>query len=214
MSFNATLYNCKDDPRKLKKTLTNSTPINTIRPTENCDILNPVFILDYNGNYATKNYITVGAPFNRSYFITDMKVDIGKKIVINCAVDVLGTYQEDIKKLTVNVIRSESLSEPMLPDSEYKIKTSYNPYTKAFNNRLFNEGCYVLSWLGGDYDSEGYIPLGEVPQNWETNWGDYWIYDTGLEQYRQLHDVYPSAAIVPSFQTMVAVWRIVYTKVV
>ena len=93
MSFNATLYNCKDDPRKLNKTLKEGTTIQSITPTESCDILNPTFILNYNSDYTSKNYIVVGAPFNRSYFITDMKIDIGKKIIISCAVDVLDSYK-------------------------------------------------------------------------------------------------------------------------
>ena len=92
MSFSATLYNCSDDPRKAVKSLVSGSPVASIVPTEACDILNPTFILNYNSSYATCNYIVVGAPFNRSYFITDMKIDIGKKIEISCAVDVLGTY--------------------------------------------------------------------------------------------------------------------------
>ena len=93
MSFKATLYNCSDDPRKLSKTLPVDSKIvvSSITPTESCDILNPTFILNYDSAYTTKNYIVVDTPFNRSYFITDMKIDIGKKIVISCAVDVLQT---------------------------------------------------------------------------------------------------------------------------
>ena len=89
MSFSAKLYNISDDPRSLDKTLGEAIATKTITPTESCDILNPTFILDYNSNYASCNYIHVDSPFNRYYFITDMKIDIGKKIVISCAVDVL-----------------------------------------------------------------------------------------------------------------------------
>jgi hypothetical protein len=72
MSFSATLYNCADDPRKLSKTLTDLISVSSIIPTDNVDLLAPTFILNYNSNYTTRNYIVVGAPFNRSYFITDM----------------------------------------------------------------------------------------------------------------------------------------------
>lgn len=92
MSFSATIYNCGDDPRKAVKNLTSGIPVASIVPTEDCDILNPTFILNYNPSYTTCNYVVVGAPFYRSYFITDMKISIGKKIEISCAVDVLGTY--------------------------------------------------------------------------------------------------------------------------
>ena len=48
MSFAATLYNCSDDPRTLHKTLPAGVPVDSITPTESCDILNPTFILSYN----------------------------------------------------------------------------------------------------------------------------------------------------------------------
>ena len=158
MSFNATLYNCADDPRKAVKTLGSGILISSIVPTESCDILNPTFILDYNSSYASCNYVVVGAPFNRSYFITDMKIDIGKKIVISCAVDVLSTYWDSIKSNKVNVIRQEYLKEPYLPDSEYKIFSDFQnmtflPDARDIENLVVDlraEGVkpYIISYVG------------------------------------------------------------------
>jgi len=105
MAFTVKLYNVSDDPRKLNKTLTGEAEITNVRPTDIADLMNPSFILNYDENYTTKNYLWAAAPFNRFYFITDMKIDIGKKIVISCAVDVLYTYKENISTLEVNVIR-------------------------------------------------------------------------------------------------------------
>lgn len=119
MSFSATLYNCSDDPKVLNKTLSNGKTVSTITPTDSCDILNPTFILSYDAAYTTCNYITVDAPFNRSYFITDMKIDIGKKIVITCAVDVLRTYKEGIKECLACVTRNEGIGKPTyVPDNK------------------------------------------------------------------------------------------------
>lgn len=159
MSFTATLYNCSDDPRKAVKTLSAGIPVASITPTESCDILNPTFILNYNASYTTCNYITVGAPFNRSYFITDVKIDIGKKIEISCAVDVLSTYWADIKGNEVNVVRQENLKEPYLPDSEYKIFSDSAPYIimpqpSQYNDMLTNyadpdQKPYIIAYVGG-----------------------------------------------------------------
>ena len=163
MSFSATIYNCADDPRTLNKNLGSGITVSSITPTEACDILNPTFILNYNNSYATCNYIVVGAPFNRSYFITDMKIDIGKKITISCAVDVLGTYSNGIKGLIVNVIRQENLKEPYLPDPEYKMYSDFAPYTylpdSGIDNNIYYHGAdskqYVISYVGGPRRSGG-----------------------------------------------------------
>lgn len=159
MSFAATLYNCSEDPRKAVKTLPAGIPVATITPTESCDILNPTFILNYNVSYTTCNYVIVGSPFNRRYFITDMRIDIGKKIEISCTVDVLSTYWADIKGNEVNVIRQENLKEPYLPDSEYKIFSDSAPYVimpspSQYSAMLTNyadpdQKPYIIAYVGG-----------------------------------------------------------------
>ena len=166
MAFSATLYNNSDDPRQAVKSLGTGIPIASIVPTEDCDILNPTFILDYNSSYTACNYIVVGAPFNRSYFITDEKISIGKKIVISCAVDVLSTYWADIKGNEVNVVRQENLTENNIPDPEFKLFSDFshknylpdnaspaNPYSGILDEGEINPYCYVLTYAGGPYTS-------------------------------------------------------------
>ena len=143
MSFSATLYNNSDDPKVLSKTLTGGNNVSSIVPTEACDILNPTFILNYNSAYTTCNYIVVGAPFNRSYFITDMKIDIGKKIEITCAVDVLETYKDSIKDCIACVTRNEGIGGPTyVPDD----KLPLDPNQKELKSVLLEGGS-----LGGSY---------------------------------------------------------------
>jgi len=105
MAFSIRLYNVSDDPRKLNKTLGEYLPVENVRPTDIVDLMNPSFILDYKESYTTKNYLYAAAPFDRYYFITDMKIDIGKKIIISCSADVLYTYRDDIKRINANVVR-------------------------------------------------------------------------------------------------------------
>ena len=165
MAFAATVYNCSDDPRKAVKTLPAGTPVARIVPTESCDILNQTFILDYKVAYTTCNYIIVGSPFNRRYFITDMKIDIGKKIVISCAVDVLSTYWADIKGNEVNVVRQENLTEPYLPDPEYKTYTDFQNKTYMPSNEQmevalaniwdYNYKPFILAYVGGPKTPSG-----------------------------------------------------------
>ena len=137
MAFNARLYNNADDPKTLNKDLTGYYEVNNIRPTKNCDILNPTFILNYDANYTECNYIVVEAPFSRSYFITDMQIDIGKKIVISCAVDVLQTYKDSIKNCMACVTRNEGIGAPTyVPDNKLPI----DPNQRELKTVLFEGG--------------------------------------------------------------------------
>lgn len=212
MAFSATFYNVTDDPRSLNKTLSGGTTVTSIRPTENCDLLNPKFELDYKANLTTCNYVVVGAPFNRSYFITDLSIDIGKKIYITCAVDVLETYKDDIESLTVNVIRQENLTEPYLPDSEYKIKAGFQNYTQLFSSphTLTEEGDYVLSWIGGQGSAGAFVAVLVEPADWSTNWGNYYYWDWGTGM-TLLSTRYPSATGVPNFEAVKSYLQGIYT---
>lgn len=192
MAFTAKLYNCADDPRALNKTLGTGYEVSNIRPTESCDILNPTFILDYDADYAECNYVVVGAPFSRSYFITDMKIDIGKKIVISCAVDVLGTYKEEIEKLECNVVRQEEKIKALLPDPKYcytndndVINVNINQagggnwQANFFGNQSPNGRYICLCVAGGDNthggEIEGFTEITSQPADWTMRYMFYWV---------------------------------------
>lgn len=214
MAFSATFYNVTDDPRSLNKALSGGTTVTSIRPTENCDLLNPKFELDYDAALTTCNYVVVGAPFNRSYFITDLSIDIGKKIYITCAVDVLETYKNEIEALRVNVIRQENLIEPYLPDSEYKIRSgfqnqTYNWYSQTGNTVFASTPYYVLNVLGGG-SQYGYIALTQEPADWALNWGDYYVYDQSVNEFLRIFGVY---ATDPGYQTVINDYGAVYKRI-
>lgn len=211
MSFTATLYNTSDDPKTLNKSLGEPVPVGNIEPTKDCDVLNPTFILDYNGAYTSCNYLVAGGAFNRRYFITDMSVDIGSKITISCAVDVLGTYSSYIGNIETTIYRNEDFefSAPYLPDTEYQVKSGFSYEYNAFVDKegkspAFNgKGAYsyVLSWIGNPLDRDSnYIPIYATPGDWATSWGDYYYKDdTGSTyEYYSLLRLFPYSA--PDFE--------------
>lgn len=158
MSFAATMYVINDDPRTLMKLIRPETAaeVTGIKPTGAVDLLNPTFELDYQEAYTTKNYIVVGAPFNRSYFITDMKIDIGKKIIISCSIDVLQTYNNQIADSYAYIIRTGRLASGAryLPDDQVPITTETQVQNYPFNSTPFLtidgiDGNYVLTVIGG-----------------------------------------------------------------
>ena len=215
MAFSIKLYNVSDDPRKLNKTLTGELSVNNVRPTDIVDLMNPSFILDYNENYITKNYLWADKPFNRFYFITDMQVDIGKKIIISCTVDVLQTYASNIRSITANVIRQESKKDTYLADSDFNIKTGFVPiidiFTGGAEGEQFTSGKYILSWIGGP--SDNYVLVANEPDDWGTNWGNYFIYRASTGVYELLSSVYPSASSTPSFNAVSATFSGIYTLI-
>ena len=136
-----TLYKTSDDPRVVNKTLT--AVGNTISATAkgNFSIISPTLILDYTGSMTGVNYFYI-TDFGRYYYITDISLDIGGRIVISGAIDVLKTYATGIGNATATVIRSESVGKPtMIPDSKLpvnpntkELKTAYKSFTPTGSN--------------------------------------------------------------------------------
>lgn len=228
MSFIAKFYNCSDDPRKLSKTLTDEIEINNIKPTENCDILNPILELDYRQDLTTRNYVVIGAPFNRSYFITDMSITIGKKIIISCAVDVLQTYKNDISEINANVVRQENLIKEMLPDPNFVyldqsdvISVLPNNYDNTIFGPQSTDGFYIVLGVNGAAnahvdDVDGFTKLESEPADWEMRYMFYWV-NTGTTAVPSMVSIGDliSAGTIParvSYNDVVAGYGAVYSK--
>lgn len=228
MAFSIKLYNVSDDPRKLNKTLTGELSVNNVRPTDIVDLMNPSFILDYNENYTTKNYLYAEAPFNRFYFITDMKIDIGKKIVISCSADVLYTYRDDIKRINANVVRQEFKVKEMLPDPSYVYLnqsdvinvTPEGVGSSIFGNQIQNGYYIVLGVAGAENNNvdeiEGFTLLVGEPANWSTGYMFYWV-NAGTpsqQSMRSIGDLISSGQMSanPLYSDVVAQFGGVYQK--
>lgn len=226
--FTINLYNCSDDPRKLSKTLSGETPVTGVKPTGIVDLMNPTFELSYDSDYTTKNYCVVGAPFNRSYFITDMKIDIGKKIIISCAVDVLQTYKDDIKPINANVIRQEKLIKEMLPDPNFVyldqsdvISVLPNNYSNTIFGPQTSDGFYIVLGVNGAAnahvdDVDGFTKLESEPADWNMRYMFYWVNtgSTAVPSMVSIGDLISAGTIQAgvSYNDVVAGYGAVYSK--
>lgn len=158
MSLQATLYKIEDDPQTLLKnieTVSHTDPI-SISPTSVVDIINPTFILNYDEDYTGYNYIYVGAPFNRYYFIEDFKIDIGKKIEISCSIDVLQTYWLSLMECEAQIIRTGRWADNAryLADNVYPVSSWTQTQNYEFSENPFTtidslDGRYILTVIGG-----------------------------------------------------------------
>lgn len=231
MSFSVTLFDCADDPRALNKTLSGETPVKNVRPTGVVDLMAPTFELSYDAAYTTKNYLVALAPFNRSYFITDMRIDIGKKIYISCVVDVLATYRADISRISANVVRQENLTKEMLPDPNYvyinendvisKLITysSTGDFRNIFDSNL-NQFTIVLGVAGYSNthvnDVPGFTLLASEPADWSMRYIFYWVNTGGTTDGAMISiGQLVNAGTLPagvSYNDVVAAYGGVYSK--
>lgn len=127
------LYSTTDDTRKVDKTLTAIKDITAI-PSDNVTMLTPAFIVEYDNTILAANYCYI-AEFNRYYFIHDITLLRGNRMQLNCAVDVLKTYADDLKNCTAVIIRNGGIGEPsMIPDNQLPI----NPNKKELLTKTVN----------------------------------------------------------------------------
>lgn len=97
------------DRRVLNKVTTTIKTI-TATPTGEINILHPTLILEYDGAILNANYCYI-PNFNRYYYLS-ITLDKGKRMILNCSVDVLKTYATQIKNRQGTILRSESIGKP------------------------------------------------------------------------------------------------------
>ena len=113
-------------------------------------IINPTLVLNYTANILNANYCFI-PKFNRYYFIDEIVPITGDRSIVKCRVDVLESFKEDIKSLTVILDKTQSIykSNKYLDDGSFVVEnkdfnTIYN-FTNGFND----EGTFILICAGG-----------------------------------------------------------------
>lgn len=141
------------DARTVSKwTWNNDGTEKTVYIMDNTNILYPTLSLDYDAGVLASgvNYVYIPA-FGRYYFISGISCDNGKRIYINCSIDVLNTYKAGILSAPVNVIRSESAGIGYFPDSRLPVepdrvkpfmKQLQPPFTKSLTGRRVVVGVF------------------------------------------------------------------------
>ena len=153
---------CRDDPRKVDKTLTNVHTVNNASIYQACSIMTPEFVVDYSLTLLACNYLVAGVSNGqnevaRCYFIKDHIVLPGGRLVVRCAIDVLNTWKNSIKECTANVIRQEKENHRSNP-SRFIFDEYMCGKTNTHVDNIGFEGVspfdrdypyYVLTVLGG-----------------------------------------------------------------
>lgn len=125
------------------------TQVDGVVPYGDIDLLQPNLLLDYTPERAKCNYMYV-PDWGRYYFIGNIRLISGSKMIVPGRVDVLESYKEGILDLDVYIERSTSGKADTLPDGNIPIDTKTSIHNLLFSETPFGkEGAYVLTVLGG-----------------------------------------------------------------
>lgn len=132
------LYNNTSDPNTVNKNLQTVATLNG-ELRENTDILNPS--LEIEGDEVLgANYLYIDS-LNRYYFINDVEFISGEIFRVNCQIDVLMSYADEIKAQNAIIKRQQYNYNVDLVDN--RLKTSKNPYIQTIN---FSGGFSQTNW--------------------------------------------------------------------
>ena len=138
------LYTNKSEPNRANKTLVHITDIENAKVTNEADLLNTTIVLkrDLINNVNLVNYVYIDS-FKRYYFA---KATLQNGfIILNCQVDVLSTYINEIKNLTATITRNENRKNGYLNDSEYNIYAYEQVVCKSFSKGLTSDSLILMT---------------------------------------------------------------------
>lgn len=142
-----TFYVVEDDNRVVNKNLGEPVlTLSTVKCKEDVDILNPVLELKNDTNLMNANYFYVDT-WERFYYITDKETN-NLGLFITGHVDVLKTYNTEIRALQGVVGRNESKYNTYIPDEKMKISSDINVMTIPFPYGFSNTDELLLAVNG------------------------------------------------------------------
>ena len=140
-------YTTADDPRKIAKSMTVVETDIQCSVYGACSLITPVIILKYDSNLINANYMFI-SDFNRWYFISDHRLDIGQQLYISGVIDVLQTYGNEIKSCTGTCIRNGGIGRPSyVPDNSLPLYQSAENFTSLNMGEIFTPSAINRNWL-------------------------------------------------------------------
>lgn len=121
------LYSTSSDERRAVKDLTLIAENVPIKPTDTVDMLQPNFIISYNAAYLGANYLYC-PDFGRYYFVGDLQMEIGKRIIFPCKVDALSSWITQLRSCPCTVTRSEMVGITAVPDAQLPVDPNRREY--------------------------------------------------------------------------------------
>lgn len=137
-------YNNTSPTIKINKTLSQIGAVRDCDIMGAVDVVNPVIIV--RGHVSSEaNYMRIGEPLNRYYFITAIDYTTAGKVIISGHVDVLYTYRSLIGSQTLNYVRGAGDINEM-DDSSYPL----GDYVRSLTYAMEGWNSSFLKNEGGD----------------------------------------------------------------
>lgn len=80
------------------------------------EITKPTIILKYEDSLLQSNYCYI-EKFNRYYYIDSIRLGLGNVLEVECSVDVLMSYADDIANISTIIDRQENVYSPYIRDN-------------------------------------------------------------------------------------------------
>lgn len=143
-------YRFTGDSRKVDKTLTSVESYSNAEIVGEMSILNPSISLQLDSFTDTINFNYIKIPeLNRYYYVEDYTIRQDGFVQIQCRVDVLKTFADDILDSTQYVDRQQHLCTYRLPDGLYNIKSNRNLTIKNFGTQIIEPNPYFIVQTSG-----------------------------------------------------------------
>lgn len=147
--FNITLKTCNCANYVVTKTFTGNSTTTTFHFKNEQSVLDPVILIGTNENLTQYNYAEI-SDFGRKYFITDIRLVRENLYEISLHVDVLGTYDSQIRGVQADIRRQENNFNTYLDDPEFHIYNNSFIQTQKFSNSELKKDLeFVLVTAGG-----------------------------------------------------------------
>ena len=147
--FSITLKKCNCANYVVTKTFASGSTTTTFHFKEEQSVLDPVILIGTNENLTQYNYAEI-PDFNRKYFITDIKLVRENLYEVSLHVDVLGTYDSQIRGVQADIKRQENKFNTYLDDPEFHIyNNSFIQVQKFSGSALTKDLNRVLVVAGG-----------------------------------------------------------------
>ena len=141
-----TFYNNESDEILVDKKITSISSISNAKIINETDIVNPSIIVSrnfYDSIILKANYLYIDK-LDRYYYINNISFD-DSMIVIDCTVDVLMSYKNEIRNITCTVTRNENFKNGYLNDDNYNIQAYKQVVCKMFPNGINNDSIILMT---------------------------------------------------------------------
>lgn len=142
------LYKNSDEPNKVSKSLSDAQQI-SIAIKDDLDVQHPVFTLS--GNYSDFNYMYL----KDKYYYVDCALLPGNLTEVIGKVDVLMTYNDQIRSHTAVIERNANVYNKYLNDVSFKTYAYKNTRTLKFPSGFSKTLNWLLITIGGASSNNG-----------------------------------------------------------